>query len=314
MNIPYNAALNPDNFTIEAWAKTSAAASDGYQTVVSSEKSGAGYALYQYKTGSSDIWRFCYYNGSGFSCVDGPAIVPDQWTHLAGTYDGTTFRLYVNGELANSVNGAGFLKNDTEPMYIGADYSPSDYYTGKVDEVRVWNAARDESQIKSTMYNTPAANATGLVARYRLNESTGANAPNSCTNTSGIDGTLINMDNADWMMDTPAFPVLHLRADKGTSNSGSNLTSWVDQARNNDFSVTGTPGYQTNALNSHPVVTFDNDQPPQQTPAAYLDGDTQLKFVEGFTVFRKTNASSGAIVGSTVCSWIIWRRYFFRGG
>ena len=69
----------------------------------------------------------------------------------------------------------------------------SDFFAGKIDEVRIWNTARTQAEIKANMFNKSLAdNASGLVAYYRFNEGSGTTAGNSCTNTSSIDGTLTN--------------------------------------------------------------------------------------------------------------------------
>jgi hypothetical protein len=62
-----------------------------------------------------------------------------------------------------------------------------------MDEVRIWNVARTQAQIKTNMFNKEVANnSAGLVGYYRFSENSGTATANSCTNTSGIDGTLTN--------------------------------------------------------------------------------------------------------------------------
>ena len=61
---------------------------------------------------------------SGYSNTDlgGPAPL-GQWVHMAGTYDGSSVKLYVNGVLQFSTPWTGLLGSDTTPIMIGASYN-----------------------------------------------------------------------------------------------------------------------------------------------------------------------------------------------
>jgi hypothetical protein len=76
--------------------------------------------------------------------VDGPSIEQVVWTHLVGTYDGITKRLYVNGQLAGKSAGP-FAVNDLAPLQIGGDHLASEamssYFRGELDEVAVYARA-----------------------------------------------------------------------------------------------------------------------------------------------------------------------------
>jgi hypothetical protein len=83
----------------------------------------------------------------------GPLTV-NTWTHLAGTYDGATLRLYVNGVQVSSRAQTGPIAVSTNPLQIGGDTFYGQYFLGKIDEVRVYNWALSGSQIQSDM-NSP---------------------------------------------------------------------------------------------------------------------------------------------------------------
>lgn len=90
---------------------------------------------------------------------------------------------------------------------------------------------------------------------------------------------------------------LWLKANEGTSQSNSNLTGWIDQTGTNLFTVSGSPGYQSNAINFHPSVTFNNTDPITSTPTNRLDGNTNISYVDGFAVIKNTNNNS-TLLGS----------------
>ncbi|MGH7255973.1 MAG: LamG domain-containing protein, partial [Nitrospirales bacterium] len=71
------------------------------------------------------------------------------WTHAVGTYDGTTERLYINGVLSNSFDAAVPGLPQEDASVIG--YWPSavsDFFNGRVDDVRIYNRALTDDEIK----------------------------------------------------------------------------------------------------------------------------------------------------------------------
>src|SRR5262249_32015422 len=91
------------------------------------------------------------------------SVPPNTWTHVAGTYDGSTLRMYVNGELA----GEGLYANGVFPgqndMGIGGAIGgtdPGDYvvdaFPGKIDEPAIYNRALSASEILG-IYNAGVA-------------------------------------------------------------------------------------------------------------------------------------------------------------
>ncbi len=116
----------------------------------------------------------------------------NQWVHVAVTYDQptTTMKLYRDGVLV-STNSA-VPAYTSEVTYVASHFAGSSVFQGNVDEVRIWNIALTQAQIKQKMFKGPANGASGLVAYYKCNENGGLTLINSCTNTMGLDGTLQN--------------------------------------------------------------------------------------------------------------------------
>jgi hypothetical protein len=78
----------------------------------------------------------------------------NAWTHLAGTYDGATLRLYVNGLLVSSRAQTGTIPASTSPLQIGGNTIYGQYFPGRIDEVRIYNRALSAADIQRDM-NTP---------------------------------------------------------------------------------------------------------------------------------------------------------------
>ena len=86
-----------------------------------------------------------------------------EWYHIATAFDGNSFKLFVNGlEVKSSSNFKGEIPVQNPIEFLGADF------LGKMDEVRIWNIARTQSEIHSTMSQKLTGNETGLIAYYPM--------------------------------------------------------------------------------------------------------------------------------------------------
>jgi hypothetical protein len=95
--------------------------------------------------------------GGANRVVEGTAAqapAANVWTHVAGTYDGTTLRLYINGVQVASVNRTGPIATSTGPLRIGGNSLWGEFFQGRIDEVRVYNRALTPAEIQTDM-NTP---------------------------------------------------------------------------------------------------------------------------------------------------------------
>ena len=88
--------------------------------------------------GGADI-GFGGHANDGFALAPSSLIPDDVWVHVAGTYDGTDFRLYVNGvEVASSAAATpGDLVAHDSPLTVGADESAGQLFAGDIDMVRI---------------------------------------------------------------------------------------------------------------------------------------------------------------------------------
>ena len=78
-----------------------------------------------------------------------PRLAAGTWTHLAATYDGTTERLYVNGTLVSTARGRRRDRcTSTAPLKIGGNAIWGEYFSGLIDEVRVYNRALSAAEIQ----------------------------------------------------------------------------------------------------------------------------------------------------------------------
>ncbi|CAN1493247.1 Gliding motility-associated, C-terminal domain [Flavobacteriaceae bacterium] len=84
---------------------------------------------------------------------------------------------------------------------------------------------------------------------------------------------------------------LWLKSNEGVTNSGANVTGWVDQTRTNTFTKQGTIGYQTNGINFNPTASFSNGYTTGVLPANRLEGNTDINVVQAFAVYKNATSS-----------------------
>ena len=91
-----------------------------------------------------------YGNGTSASgATDTDHIRVDKWYDLVYTYDGSVSKLYVNGILKMSVNMPTSFTPSNFPLYIGKTQNPQFpyYFTGIIDDVRIYNRALSPDEI-----------------------------------------------------------------------------------------------------------------------------------------------------------------------
>jgi hypothetical protein len=105
-----------------------------------------------------------------------PAGYDYAWTHLAATYDGSTVRLYVNGEEAASRAAGGRLFTSDGPLRIGGDSLYAEWFAGLVDDVRVYDRPLDAAEIRADAAAPVVSGKTapGLVAAYAFDAGSGS--------------------------------------------------------------------------------------------------------------------------------------------
>ncbi|MDQ1316411.1 MAG: LamGL protein [Candidatus Poribacteria bacterium] len=105
-------------------------------------------------------WWYVSDAGSNFPRAEGQIPVPlNQWTHLAGTYDGKKLRSYTNGKFDVELAQANGIFVSDIPVVIGGYgpktpkcfYAQNRHFMGIIDEVRFWNKALSEDEIKAEM-------------------------------------------------------------------------------------------------------------------------------------------------------------------
>ena len=201
VTIPDNASLNfgTGDFTAEV----------DFQSTVSQ----AGFAGLVVKDGASSGlgWQMVIVNnhiaaeftdgstffGTGDGLEGNTTLTDGNWHHLAMVVSrsANTIYLYVDGNvdasLTNSAISTMNITNSSVPMLVGVERTYALYANGNIDEVRVWNIARTQCQLKkTTTCEISLADRSNLALYYKFNEGY-AGASNSAV-TSATDSTANN--------------------------------------------------------------------------------------------------------------------------
>jgi uncharacterized repeat protein (TIGR01451 family) len=155
VNFNDNFNLNIVSFSLEIWMKLGTTNGDT-QTIFSKRNPidlNDGYDLSVVNNTIAFNW-----NNANSIVSDFPISV-DRWYHVALTFDGTSYRLYVDGVSVHSaVLGSSPIANSSAKSILGAmiqgttfPYLPTNFFTGFLQELRIWNVALSESQIHQMM-------------------------------------------------------------------------------------------------------------------------------------------------------------------
>jgi len=202
-----------DSVSVEAWVlATSWAATSAQNSIFCKHSWTSGEQGYVLRAGGSGVLSFNIAgidsNGIPVSWVEimspSGALSLNTWTHVAGTYDGNNLKLYVNGAMVATLAFKGTIVPSTAyPARIGAlsdiGIAPSRYWSGLMDEIRVWHSVRTQSDIQANMnMHIDPSIQTSLAGYWRFNESSGTTTGDLSAN--GNNGTL---NNVQW---TPQVP------------------------------------------------------------------------------------------------------------
>jgi len=132
--------------SLAAWVKWDSA--DDWSTIAMKTSSGNwtdGYGLYAHSDNTVNF----YVNEWDVNVASKAFTADGQWHHVAGTYDGSNVRVWVDGVEGTPDSYTGSITNANHPFEIGRGYSDSYNFDGTLDDVRIYNRALSASEIAS---------------------------------------------------------------------------------------------------------------------------------------------------------------------
>ncbi len=144
--------------------------------------------------------------GDNWSFVAGD-LVPEEWSHVAFTFDNSTdlVHLLVNGaEVGNKLLRKN-MPNTKAPIRLGNHSYSNNGFAGEMDEVRIWNVPRGVEDIATLLSTQMTGDEQGLITYWQMNEGGGQLVNDGIGNRNpgslGVDSTA---DTADpvWIIST----------------------------------------------------------------------------------------------------------------
>lgn len=182
------------DFTIECWVYPKSFG-NWSRIIDFGNGSGSNNVLLAYTYGTSGAPAL-YVEGTQFAASQTLAL--NQWSHIAATLNGTTATIYINGISAGTATFPSPVNITRNKCYIGKSNWNDDPNANAIfDELRIWNTAKTQLDIQSSMSIELEGNEAGLLAYYNFNQGVEDGVNTSITSltdktVNGRHGTLHN--------------------------------------------------------------------------------------------------------------------------
>jgi hypothetical protein len=171
VNVLDTISLQAAQVTLSAWMNSlNTNPSGGAQQSIIAKDDGVQRA-FNLKIAGGKIQLAMSYSTTAKAVSGTTALLSNTWYFVAGTYDGATLKVYVNGVLEASLAAslpAGW--DNAQPLAIGgrSNNSPAVGFNGTVDEVRMYSRALSQAEIQALM--TPSPFDAWLAGNFTVSE------------------------------------------------------------------------------------------------------------------------------------------------
>ncbi|MEM7370850.1 MAG: LamG-like jellyroll fold domain-containing protein [Bacteroidota bacterium] len=178
-----------EEMTMEAWIYPTSLPTTGNSLIINKE---GEYECAIFPDGTLQ-WAFDNDDPDWAWHNTGQIIPLNQWTHIAIVYNLGSIQTFINGVSKETYNGAGII-SDNSPMlnelWIGyRQGGGTAQYYGYIDEVAIWNRAKQATEISSDWAKELCGDEDGLVLYYPFGESSNCDTTVDVCDFSSPDGT-----------------------------------------------------------------------------------------------------------------------------
>lgn len=209
--------------TVEAWIYLTDVLSN-YERIVEKDWTNSYYLGAGFNDNSIGFGMDPNSNAANIVETGAGAIGTFRWVHVAGSWDGSTLRIYINGDLAASKAWSNTVDGSANSTKIGKYYAGGLLFEGFMDEIRIWNTARSQTDIQNNLYkelDNPASE-SNLVAYYRFNEGSGQiSADLSANSNTAVFGGTLNVESSDPSWGPSTCPIPYYSVNSGDWNTNS---------------------------------------------------------------------------------------------
>ena len=267
--IPNAPAFNPSGaITIEAWVRPDTL---GVCDTIVDKNWTTGYWLGL----CNGLIRY-YANGLGTFTTGNVAVPVGQWSHVAVTFDGTTRRYYINGMLDLEATIPSPLAVNDDDLRLGLDFGDLNAFDGSLAEVRIWEIARSQHDIREDMVHLINEPRSGLVAVWHLEgsaEEVYGTHPGTVMNGANFTGPASRpVDHDPILIPRMAAPATL----DGNCAPGEYENLWLPVWYENNFAASGIAWVTVGATETDIYVCIAGlrwGSNPAQFSAVYLDPD-----------------------------------------
>jgi hypothetical protein len=174
LKIPASPQLDLDEgFTLEAWVRPSGG--DNHSAPLIDKQKGSGHGYFLYEGGSvSDRPAGAASEDQELVHADDP-LPARTWSHVALVFTGGRTYLYVDGELVDNGAAEPVVTEEGE-LEIGGSTDTSDYFDGRIDEVRVYGRGLSPAEVATDMEAPIQTPKHGPIAAWTFDELEGSTA------------------------------------------------------------------------------------------------------------------------------------------
>ena len=152
---------NPSHFnnlgnqiTLEAWINP-----ESFSTPLSFDSptfidKGSNLISFYISSGATNQLRFILDTSSGTATdyAGTTDLITNQWYHAVATYNGSSVKIYLNGNLESSFSRTGTVSNNNLDLIVGSGWSgsnPNSFpFDGEIDEVAMYNRSLNAEEIR----------------------------------------------------------------------------------------------------------------------------------------------------------------------
>ncbi len=148
VNCSVSTSLNiTDAITLSAWVKTNDTGNGQHNPYIT--KGDTSYGLKHFTDNGIE---FFIYDGDWYQARSDAldSSFNGVWHHVAGTYDGSELKLYLDGALLATTEHVGSIATNQFAVNIGRNSEADDgtrFYEGLIDDVRIYNRALSSAEI-----------------------------------------------------------------------------------------------------------------------------------------------------------------------
>jgi hypothetical protein len=136
-------------FTVAGWIKVADGFSGSWNRFLCTDDHKTGFFIGQ--DADSGKWKFAVNDGWALPLAG--SILPGQWQHVAATYDGSSGRLYIDGQFVAGPSAMPVPSDPQQQFVLGRDKKTYNKgFPGSFDEIKLYSRALTDAEIKS-LYN-----------------------------------------------------------------------------------------------------------------------------------------------------------------